>query len=192
MNHNFKFNDKWELIAGCVENPSNFNPKSLKFKAVSGGDATLGGETVLKKCSVYSVKEISHDGLFLPLGLNLYHMIGPRKTDLEKELSSGYLITGEWSLPSKLVELRKEAIKKIKEERPAQPDANMLKSHQTVFDYLTPKQDVMMIKSANPKYDFMLVFGVIPVQMTSFSVAYPGHDKTAGNKKIKQVEFMMN
>ena len=193
VNHCFKFNDKRELIAGCVENPSKFNPKAIKFKAISGGDATLGSETVLKKCSVYSIKEISYEGLFSPTSQYLlYHMIGPRKSDLEKELSSGYLIIGEWSLPPKLGEVRKETVKTMKENMPKQQDATMKKSYKMMFDYLAPKQNVMMVKSANPKYDFMLVFGMLPDQINSFSVTQPGNEKAAGNKKIKQVEFMMS
>ena len=73
---------------------------------------------------------------------------------------------------------------------PKKPDVATKKSYQMMFDHLIPTQNVFMIKSSNPKHDFMVVFGLV-VDQGNFTMSKPKNEKTKKNKKLDKVEFTM-
>ncbi len=164
----------------------------MTFK-VEKGVGKLGNDVVLRNCSAYLIKELTYEGFFKHSGeYVLYNMIGPRKKDLEKKVSGGYAILGDWTISTKMQEARDRVVKLHEESMAQETDEQTRKSHQMMLDYLIPTQRVLILKSSDAKNDFTLAYGLTPIQDRDFKFAPENSKKMKDNKRLVSVEFTLN
>ena len=176
-------------MSGSVLVPEEHEPAKRTF-SLEKGEGKLDGQIILRNCKAYHVNALTTEGFFDPFSLQLlFHLIGPRKNELNKINAPGYIILGDWKVPEIVVEARKKAAEISKTHQAKEKNPQSRKSYQMMIDYLKPVQKVLYLKSSDPKKDFSVVFGVIPNQVAQVTSPNSAMTKTIGLKNVDKCKF---